>query len=255
MLFQPVNKETNFDHYSYATLFLVLSSFDHCLEQHPFTWNTFPMAHLPHHKRHELVELQFAGYQSPKLHKQIQLAFDEFQIGERSSLKFLFPYQWDAKCLFTTHRILWKNHGYKPVTPFKTDAPIDHELRFFDAAKKSFDTDKPSIEIVFFQPCVLKKEKIKDCPHCGETTCDAWTYLADIQHAFQYEVDSSLLGDAVPAKQLRHKLYRAFIRTKYGPLQRHQRRPVPDCVVELIRTAAPNPPSTEYVGFQDSPTD
>jgi len=213
------------------------------------------MAYLPDHHRHELVELQFAGYQSPKLHKQIELAFEEYQIGERDCLKFLMPYNWDAKCILATHRVLFKHHGYKPSTPFKLDQPRNHWLNYYDPDKKEFDEDKAFVEIVFFQVCVLTTAPVSDCPHCGETKCDAFTYLDDIQHSFQYHVDSALLGDAVPAKSMRHKLYQAFIRAKYGRLTRHQRRPIPECVLKLIRVALPNPPEEGYVGFQDSPVE
>jgi len=151
------------------------------------------MAHLPDHSRHTLTELQFSGFESPKLHKQIELAFEEYQIGESDAIQFLIPYQWDARCIQVTHRVLWKSHGYKPSSPFKLDQPKNHQLKFYNAEKKSFDDTKPTVDIIFFQPCVLTAEKKSDCPHCGESKCDAYTYLADIQHSFQYVIESAIL--------------------------------------------------------------
>ena len=87
-------------------------------------------------------------------------------------------------------------------------------------------------------------EEEHTCVSCGSSPCE-W-------HIFGNEIRLLASDNAGHTdKQMRFMLYREFTRLKWGHLGRNIRRPLPECILEEIKSLFPDSDG-EYVGFKEA---
>ena len=82
------------------------------------------------------------------------------------------------------------------------------------------------------------------CKGCGQVECVLEAH-SDLLLGELLTLDSS-----ISESKRRNHLYRSFVSAEYGPLGKHNRVKIPDCVTEYIRSICPSQDG-QYTGFRE----
>ena len=89
------------------------------------------------------------------------------------------------------------------------------------------------------------KEYVLECEFCAGTECNRMDQKEDLDDM----VRDLRCDEELDNKSKRYKMYRTWIRFKYGRLGPGERREVHECVRKLIVTTFPPPPGIELTGY------
>ena len=82
------------------------------------------------------------------------------------------------------------------------------------------------------------------CKGCGQVECVLEA------HRDLLLGELSTLDSSISESKRRNHLYRSFVSAEYGPLGKHNRVKIPDCVTEYIRSICPSQDG-QYTGFRE----